>query len=643
VTTFLSGSPSGQRFYWRPLVREMAMLIDERLLGLLERWVAEADAGRLLSAGELCRDCPELLPEAERRLAVLRQFRALSRPPSTTPPDLRHEAETQTTPAPAPASAEALPALGTRFGRYRIIAELGRGGMGLVYLAHDTQLGRDVALKTVRPDVPGTTERFLREARAMAAVRHDHVIEVYDYGEENGVRFVAMPLLAGETLAARLRRQSPLPAAEVIRVGRELAEALAAVHEKRLIHRDLKPSNVWLEAPRGRVKLLDFGLARDPRADGGVTCTGTIVGTPAYMSPEQVNGLDLDGRSDLFSLGSVLYEAAAGQAAFREPTRSATLQAVGEKDPPPARTVNPAVPDGLSKLIERLHHKRPADRPASAADVAKELGRLGAEPGAPTTDWPAVQPAAGRRQAWSRGTRIAVASASGLLLSVGAILFYSVMNHPREIGAVKDPSTALALASEPVRVRALDVLHLENIDDKKTNPRGALGKESFGASPEDDIKVTARLSRPACCYLIVFRPDGVDEVLYPQGANEAPERTDEPRYPSKDRSKVYGLSDGTGLWLVALVASDQPLPTYADWRRQHAGGPWVKSESEANLVWLDDGSWLEALTPGGPRNRGTRGEKQAAGTSPVVQVVDWLKGETGGVVSAVGFTVRAKQ
>ena len=158
-----------------------------------------------------------------------------------------------------------------------------------------------------------------------------------------------------------------------------------------------------------------------------------------------------------------------------------------------------------------------------------------------------------------------------------------------------------------------------------------------------DVKVSAHLSRPAYCYLIVFRPDGKEEVLYPQDAHEAPERTDEPRYPSRDRGKVYGLTEGTGLWLVALVASDKPLPAYAEWRRQHPGGPWTRSDGEANVIWLDDGQWLEAVTPRGVRTRGGRGEKEAAGTAPIVRVVDWLKAETGGTVSAVGFTVEANK
>ncbi|HKI33631.1 MAG TPA: protein kinase [Gemmataceae bacterium] len=651
------------------------MLTDDRLLGLLERWVAESDAGRSLSVAELCRDCPELLPEAERQVAVLRQFHALSQPPATTSVEVRDQAETSTNPASGAPPVGTLPVPGARFGRYRIVAELGHGGMGIVYSARDTQLDREVALKVVRPDRPGTTDRFLREARAMAAVRHDHVVEIYDYGEQNGVRFVAMPLLAGETLATRRQRQSPLPVAEVIRIGTELAEGLAAVHEKRLIHRDLKPSNVWLETPRGRVKLLDFGLARDPGADDGVTSPGTLVGTLPYMSPEQVNGLALDARSDLFSLGSVLYEAATGQAAFAAPTQTALLHAVGEKQPPPARIVNPAVPAALSDLIERLHQKRPADRPASAAEVAKELGRLAADPETPTTEWQAVRPDGMRRHKWFSRGHIAVAGALGMVLILAAIVYHSVTNRPRETGVVEPPPTEPTRPSELIRVRSLDVLHNEGIDANQTRLLGPFGKETFAASPQDDIKVTARLSRPAYCYLIVFRPDGVDEVLYPQGADLTPGRTDEPHYPSKDRSKVYGLTDGTGLWLVALVASDQPLPSFADWRRQHAGGPWGETllalgassvgllgsphgqgpylaasalfpgriAGEANVIWLDDGNWLEALTPHGARNRGTRGEKTATGLSPVVKVVDWLKTETGGVVSAVGFTVEGKR
>jgi hypothetical protein len=194
--------------------------------------------------------------------------------------------------------------------------------------------------------------------------------------------------------------------------------------------------------------------------------------------------------------------------------------------------------------------------------------------------------------------------------------------------------------TEPLRIRALEVLHYVS----KTKGLGLLGTDSFGASLDDDIRVKARLSRPAYCYLLVFRPDGKEEFIPPMGANDAPQLTDEPRYPTTSRGDVYGLSDGNGgLWLVALVASDEPLPAYSEWRKQHPGGPWKKVDGKPNVVWFDDGEWLEEATPGGVRTRGERGEKRLADAVPIVGVVDWLKAETGAVVSAVAFTVEAKK
>jgi hypothetical protein len=189
-------------------------------------------------------------------------------------------------------------------------------------------------------------------------------------------------------------------------------------------------------------------------------------------------------------------------------------------------------------------------------------------------------------------------------------------------------------------VRSLDVHHFAHVESK-SQPRGVFGRNSFSATLNDDITVTARLSRPAYCYLIVFRPDGKDQVLFPQGEKLLPERTDDPHYPSRDRSKTWRLEEGTGLWLVALVASDRELPSYLDWRGQHPNCPWRRAPGEPNVVWLDDGQWLETLTPTGPRTRGERGEQEAVERVPLVRLVDWLKAETGGTVSAVGFTVEA--
>jgi serine/threonine protein kinase len=642
------------------------MQIDERLHSLLDRWVIEAEAGRLLTGAELCGDCPELLSELDREITVLRQFHILARPIASTSFDGRAPEGTASDEPDLDGPLAPLPGPGTKFGRYQIVAELGKGGMGIVYKARDTQLNRAVALKVIRPEVtakPNSSDRFLSEARALAAIHHDHVVEIYDYGETDGARFLTMPMLAGESLESRLGHQRQLPPTEVVRIGTELAEGLAAVHEKGLIHRDLKPSNVWLEAPNGRVKLLDLGLARDTGTGDRLTGTGAIVGTPAYMSPEQVNGLDLDPRSDLFSLGSVIYNTATGKAPFAAKTRTAILKAVGETNPPPARTINPDVSPGLSDFIEWLHRKNPAERPASAAEVVKAMRGLAAAAETPTTEMQCdSNPDSGNlgkgnesshrkrirasfASRWLR-FRIDVAFALGLVLVLGTVIYTAVTLSQRRdpLPEVKVPNAPPPELIEPLRIRAVEVLHAKAIDDKKTLARCTLGKDSFDASTDDDIKVTARLTRPAYCYLIVFRPDGKDEVLYPQTASDLPELTDEPRYPSSDRSKVYGLSDGNGgLWLVALVASDKPLPAYADWRNHHSGGPWKKVEGKPSVVWFDDGEWLEEATPGGVRTRGERGEKKVAHGVPIVDVVDWLKVQTGGVVSAVAFTVEAKK
>ena len=290
-----------------------------------------------------------------------------------------------------------------RLGHYRVLRLLGRGGMGAIYLATDETLGREVALKVMLPEaaaVPAARERFLREARAAAGIEHDHVVAIHHVGEESGVPFIVMPLLRGETLADRLKRDGHLTAAEALRVGREAALGLAAAHARGLVHRDVKPANIWLEAGTGRVKVLDFGLARpdDPERQH-LTQTGTVMGTPAYMAPEQAAGDPVDHRADLFSLGCVLYEASTGTRPFVGTTVLAVLTKIATHTPPPASTVAD-VPLALSDLIARLLAKRPAGRPQSAAGVA-ELLRCPAGPeSAVTTTFSPAAPRKPRRRAW---------------------------------------------------------------------------------------------------------------------------------------------------------------------------------------------------------------------------------------------------
>ena len=266
-----------------------------------------------------------------------------------------------------------------RLGPYRVLGLLGTGGIGLVYRAEDDRLGRAVALKVLRPRFARRAtarDRFLREARAAAAVQDDRVVTIYEVGEAGGTPFLAMELLDGETLDDRLRREGRLPMLEVLRIGREVAFGLAAAHDKGLIHRDVKPSNVWLEAPSGRVKLLDFGLAK-PADEAHLTLPGELAGTPAYMSPEQAREAPLDGQTDLFSLGVVLYQLASGRLPFPGETAWATLTSLATEAPPRLRSLNPDVPPALAALVARLLDKDRTRRPPSAAAVAAELRAIG--------------------------------------------------------------------------------------------------------------------------------------------------------------------------------------------------------------------------------------------------------------------------
>jgi serine/threonine protein kinase len=297
-----------------------------------------------------------------------------------------------------------------RLGPYRIIDVLGVGGMGVVFRAEDPLLRRQVALKTMRPELAARTEnreRFLREAQAAAAIEHDHIVPIYQVGEDRGIPFLAMPLLRGETLDERLHREGRPGLPEALRIVRETAEGIAAAHERGLVHRDIKPSNIWLEAPRGRVRILDFGLARFADESPGLTRVGAIVGTPAYMSPEQAGGRPLDPRSDLFSLGCVLYRLATGEPPFRGPDPIATLVAVATARPRPPSAINADLPQAFSDLILSLLEKDPSRRPPSSRAVAESLaaierctaavtsGRSAARPGgqiAPRPPGPTLEP-----------------------------------------------------------------------------------------------------------------------------------------------------------------------------------------------------------------------------------------------------------
>ncbi len=343
-----------------------------RLRAALRGFHPDTEADAVRAHREQCPACRTEVLSDEQLGVTERRGRPLQRPPADEAPP-PHGATGYPWLLPPAAPDE----IG-RLGNYRVLRLLGEGGMGLVFLAEDIALSRPVALKVLKPELGGAegSKRFLREARTMAAIKHEHLVTVFQAGQDSGVAYFAMELLQGQSLEGRLRHGPRAGVDEILRLGRETAAGLAFLHREGLVHRDIKPANLWLEAPHGRVKILDLGLARLTRDDAALTQPGMLVGTPAYMSPEQARGEPLDARTDLFSLGCVLYVLCTGARPFAGETTMAVLTALAADDPRPAHELNPGIPLGLSDLVGQLLAKRPQDRPPSADAVREHIEKI---------------------------------------------------------------------------------------------------------------------------------------------------------------------------------------------------------------------------------------------------------------------------
>ena len=265
------------------------------------------------------------------------------------------------------------------YGRYRIVKELGKGSMGVVYQAHDPQIDRLVALKVMRPDRVASEaflHRFMKEAKAIGRLSHPNMVVVYDVGEDQGTVYIAMEFLEGKPLNEIIAIDALQPD-EIVDLGVQVAEALDYAHRKGIVHRDIKPSNIIVQ-PDGQIKITDFGIAHieDPEATQQ-TQAGEILGTPAYMSPEQVLSQPVDGRSDLFSLGVILYELATGKRPFRGENLAAMFRNITGEDPLAPSKENPALAQDLSQIILRCLAKGPEKRFATGKELAEALRRTG--------------------------------------------------------------------------------------------------------------------------------------------------------------------------------------------------------------------------------------------------------------------------
>ena len=399
-------------------------------------------------------------------------------------------------------------AAGVRLGPYEIISPVGAGGMGEVYRARDTRLERTVAIKILPSHLserPEARERFEREARAISGLNHPNVCQLYDVGEQDGTRFLVMEFVAGETLAARLKR-GPLPLEQVLVVGAEIADGLEHAHRAGVAHRDLKPGNIMLT--KSGAKILDFGLAKaldaEPLPNSGLTATvsdpaasqsgashsdaltgrGMIVGTVQYMSPEQIEAKPADERSDIFALGVVLYEMATGKLAFEGATPASTMAAILERVPTPISSIQPLMPAEFDWIVKVCLAKNPDERWQSAQDVKFQLRRL-AEKGASTAiDQPAPQ-APGKKQlrlvaagvllligigiglAWMRVIRRAVPELHVFVLAPDKGQFRSTGNDASPPVLSPEGQRLLFGAADSLWIRSLEDGSLQELPDTK--------------------------------------------------------------------------------------------------------------------------------------------------------------------------------
>jgi len=376
-----------------------------------------------------------------------------------------------------------------RLGGYRVLKVLGAGGMGMVYHAEDVHLQRPIALKVMKASVAqnaSARERFLREARAAAKLHSDHVVTIHQVGEDKQIVFLAMEFLEGMALDDWLKKGRTPSLTQAARIGRQIALGLADAHACGLIHRDIKPGNIWLDSRhQGRAKLLDFGLARGNAEEIHLTQSGAIVGTPAYMAPEQARGEHVDHRVDLFSLGVVLYRLTTGRLPFRGDNTMSVLTSLAMDTPTAPREINPNIPPRMAALIERLLSKDREQRPATARAVADELAAIEREAAQPAREERTVEvvraasvsePVCSPARSRSRlGKYIAAAS---LLLVLGCVAAAVVI-------IIRDPQ-----GNKIAEINAPKGSKVEIVDD-------AAGAGLPRPQPKDDVRIAAAPLAPS--------------------------------------------------------------------------------------------------------------------------------------------------
>ena len=550
---------------------------------------------------------------------------------------------------------------------YRLLQELGQGGIGTVYKAQHERLGTLVAIKILNDAISSDTEaiaRFDREMKAIGKLRHENIVRALDAGEDNGIHYLVMEYLEGINLAELCDRCGPLPVAEACELTRRAAIGLQAAHELGLVHRDIKPANIMLTAD-GSVKILDLGLVRFQRlgnADTQLTAPQQVMGTVDYMAPEQALQSDIvDIRADIYSLGCSLYKFLSGDAPFDKSNYDTPMKRITAhaRDPvPPIRNLRADLPDALESFLETMLAKSPDERPETPYDVVTALAPMtdGADLVALYRDWSNADPTAKdedgshdrpsspmtetdrcvgttpTRQA--TGHRILPLSALLLIAVVGitAVVFgpwfgkgnstksdnISIssnrdiapiqqsaddLNIPSGTKTVGDRTSESRLAKAKAPLSISD-FHVSVHRGEYADLVGNLADSVFDARFNDDVRISATLSEPCHCYLLALNPDGSEQLCYPADADTPPEKTASLEFPERTIT-FFGLTDGIGLQGFVLLASRQPLPAFAQWRRSVREATWTATAAEG--VWKYNGTDINRLF----NERGTIRERGA--------------------------------
>jgi WD40 repeat protein len=475
--------------------------------------------------------------------------------------------------------------------------------MGVVFKAFDSHLHRIVAIKVMTSALATSAsarQRFHREARAAAAVRNEHVIDIFAIGEEKGLPYLVMELIAGRSLQERIDQMGPLQLKEVLRIGLQTARGLATAHAQGVIHRDIKPANILLENGVERVKLTDFGLARAVD-DASLTQSGVLTGTPQYMAPEQARGEAVDHRADLFSLGSVLYAMCAGRPPFRASTTMGVLRQVSDHAPRPIRQINPEISERLAEIIEKLHAKDPADRFQSALELAEALEQHLAEVQQP--DWNRPVPRAGTlprrdgfvRRPWRRWAMVAAVVALllgglGMTEATGVThVVPTVIRIARGDGTlvveVEDPGIQVTIEGETGEV----TLRGGGIQEVRLRPGSYRVKPSGNGQPVASVDAFTLTRGEKSLVRVYYETPRPPVAARPQMERRSPAPvaiTPEP---------LPEVPAGAPLSTLALVGRPASLPGVRSWTVETTH----HRAAIGDVAYSPDGRWLATACRGG--------------------------------------------